>query len=145
MNRFSDFSAPSQVTLVTLGDDHLEVTEKLKVASIPFREDATSNISGTTITQVVIPIAAIVVPVFVQIILELRKSSSQTLVRIGSLTINILDEENIEKTLKSAITDAVNQRGRYQRRKSASSNLPKRTSSNPEKRIDRSNREKRTR
>ncbi|NJO48484.1 MAG: hypothetical protein HC840_02200 [Leptolyngbyaceae cyanobacterium RM2_2_4] len=99
----SEMTSPSSVTLITLDNSRTQVIDLLEDASIPYREDSSSNISGTTITQVVIPIAAIVVPVFVQIILALRDSSSRTIVRVNNLTINILGDDDVEQTLRNAL------------------------------------------
>jgi hypothetical protein len=98
-----EMTATSSVTLVTLDNSRRQVTELLEAASIPYREDSSSNISGTTITKFIIPIAAIVVPVFVDIILELRESSSQTIVNVHNTTINILCDDNVEQNLKDAL------------------------------------------
>ncbi|MEM1394706.1 MAG: hypothetical protein AAGG00_15725 [Cyanobacteria bacterium P01_H01_bin.150] len=96
-------TTPSTVTLITLDNSRTKIIDLLEAASIPYREDSSSNISGTTVTQVIIPIAAIAVPVLVQIVLALRDSSSRTIVKVNNLTINILGDDDVEQTLRNAL------------------------------------------
>jgi hypothetical protein len=99
----SEMITPSTVTLITLDNSRTQIIDLLEDASISYREDSSSNISGTTITQVIIPIAAIAVPVLVQIVLALRDSSSRTIVKVNNLTINILGDDDVEQTLRNAL------------------------------------------
>ncbi|MEM6753822.1 MAG: hypothetical protein AAF630_12700 [Cyanobacteria bacterium P01_C01_bin.38] len=99
----SGMTTPSTVTLITLDNSRTKIIDLLEAASIPYREDSSSNISGTTVTQVIIPIAAIAVPVLVQIVLALRDSSSRTIVKVNNLTINILGDDDVEQTLRNAL------------------------------------------
>lgn len=87
------------ISLVTFDDSWKQIVEKLQATSIPYRENVSSNISGATFKEIVLPIASITVPIFIQIISELRKSSSQTIVKIDNLTINILNDDDPEKKI----------------------------------------------
>lgn len=99
-DRFNDIiSAKQNIILVTFDDSWKQIAEKLQTASIPYKENESSNISGATFKEIILPIATITIPIFIQIVSELRKSSSQTIIRIDNTTINILNDDDPEQKL----------------------------------------------
>lgn len=95
------------IKITTWNTDTQEFDRALKEQAIPFHYQQRSNLSGATITEYVIPIANIVVPALVTVIMGLVQQKPPTIIQIGTVTINAGKNKDIEHQLSNALNAVV--------------------------------------